>query len=278
MRWKAMILALAALAIVLLAPTAEAKKGENLRIIVALEETIEDPNIRIHICTEDQGVLLNGKRKNPRRALAVGIADTGGYGNVTVFSDLNKFRIVANNISLGADGLVVHIHTPNGEGEGETVTEETFNLIQNTFEGEITEAGLPAAQIVLIADIPMDPNADQIDVDDAVELVKRAALVPESPDAGTAGPPGEIFLAWRSVDPDGGVDRYSIYRGTTGAVTQQTGVVVIDELEMTGDPLTFTDTGLAPGIYFYVITASQDDGLGGTRESIDSKVVFAQAL
>ena len=260
-----------------MAPEAVADKGKNLRIIMALEPTVEDPEIRIHICTEDRAVLLNGKRKNPRLALAVGIADVDGYGNVTVFSELSEFLILGINLDPMADGLVIHAHDPNGSGEGETVTEETFSMTQNTVEGELTGPDVEESEKVVIANIPMDPDADPIDVDDAIELVKRAALIPDKFEAGTLNP-GEVFLTWRSVDPDSGDDKYSLYRSTSPGVTQETGTKVLDEVEFTTDPIIFIDTGLAPGTYFYVVTAIQDDGMGGTRESLDSPEESALAL
>lgn len=240
------LMGLAVLVLVSVGSLADAEKGKNLRLIVVLEKTTEDPNLKIVTFTDESSDLMSGKKVNPRLAVAVGVADSVDYGTIKTFSNFDNILIVGRN--LDGDGLVLHCH----ETAGNTTVEETFTLTANTNEGEVPPSQVNKLQRGAIAQILMEENPTVQDEQDAVDLLQRAALTPDALVGVPGGVAGEIDLSWSSVKPTSEPERYNVYRGSAPDVTIANGTKIASDIGVT----TFTDTGIpSTNTRFYVVTS-----------------------
>ncbi len=91
---------------------------------------------------------------------------------------------------------------------------------------------------------------------------------PTSPTLTASGSLGSASLSWTTSTDNVGVTRYDVYRSTTAGFTPSTSNRIA---QPTGT--TFTDTGLAPGTYYYRVAAEDAAGNVSTPSNEGSAIV-----
>ncbi len=192
------------------------------------------------------------------------LGDAGGqYDAITYTIDLTdreELEIHTRKDIHNARNLIIKIGgtTVYDSGSTHAWTQRTFDIA--TFDGETpVELGVEGSS-----------GSGEWEWTAGFALME-AFCVPSHPqnlDATTGIAPGEIDLAWDPPEHEGdsSIINYNIYRSTTsgGPYTQ---------FDQVTDTTTYTDRGLATGVYHYVVTATNDHG-----ESPQSNEAAAPAI
>ena len=137
-------------------------------------------------------------------------------------------------------------------------TPSTANRIAQPTATSYIDSGL-AAGTYYYKVVAEDASGNTGPASNEANAVASADTTPPSAPSGltATGSSGQAALAWTAAADAGGIARYNVHRSTTSGFTPSTANRVA---QPTGTA--YTDTGLAPGTYFYKVTA--DDNAGNT--------------
>lgn len=149
----------------------------------------------------------------------------------------------------------------NTSGSAQTVAIALDNLAAPTsLQYSQTNSGSHMAQG---ADVPVSGGSATVTVPANTVFTLTGLGVPDTAaptaprDLSATGDMGSVHLTWTASTDDVGVTRYNVYRSTTSGFTP-------GETTRVGQPsaTSYTDTGLAAGTYYYLVTAQ--DAVGNT--------------
>jgi fibronectin type 3 domain-containing protein len=179
---------------------------------------------------------------------------TGSWTHLAATFDGTTQRLYVNGTqvsSLASTGSILTSASPLKIG-GNSIWGEWFN-------GLIDEVRVYSRAL----------GAAEIQTDMSTSISSPDAIPPSAPGTLTAsGGLGQVSLSWGAATDNVGVTRYNVYRstvagfipGSTNRIAQPSGT-------------TYTDTGLAPGIYFYKVVAEDAAGNLGPSSNEASATV-----
>ncbi|MDX6401411.1 MAG: hypothetical protein QOF27_2017, partial [Gaiellaceae bacterium] len=201
------------------------------------------------------GLYANSDTNRPQSQVAVGGArlldgttavPTGVWTHLAATYDGTTERLYVNGTqvsSLAIAGTILTSTSPLKIG-GNSIWGEWFSGLID--EVRVYNRALSAAEI-------------QTDMNTAIGGGATDSTPPSAPGTlTTTGGLGQVALSWGAATDNVGVAKYDVYRSTTSGFTPSTGNRI-------GQPTgtTFTDTGLAPGTYYYRVQAEDAAGTIG---------------
>ena len=205
--------------------------------------------------TTDMGRPITNPDSQPPSAPGT-LTATGGLGQVAL-----SWGAATDNVG------VHHYNVHRGTTAG--FTPSAANRIAQPTGLSYTDAGQPAGTYYYrVTAEDAAGNVGPVS-NEASATVTADTQPPSAPGTLTAtGGPGQVALAWGAAADNVGVHHYNLHRGTTAGFTPSAANRIA---QPTG--LSYTDTGLATGTYYYRVSAEDAAGNVGPFSNEASAVV-----